>query len=206
MKQFEQALLLMDRPQARAILEKGAMDAGAVDCIESIVVPALESVGSGWETGQVSLSQVYMSGRICEALMDSILPADGAGHGSHPEMAIAVLEDYHLLGKRILATVLRANRYDPVDYGRIETYDLIEQVERDGIEVLLLSTLMLNSALQIKAVRQGLADRGLDVKIIAGGAPFRFDPSLVREVGADATAVQASDVVHVIHGVTGGKT
>jgi len=76
-------------------------------------------------------------------------------------------------------------------------------VERDRIDILLISALMLPSALQVKEVARLLAERGLDVKIIVGGAPFRLDRALFREVGADAAAERASEVVAMIRQVSG---
>ncbi|MCF8039580.1 MAG: B12-binding domain-containing protein, partial [Desulfohalobiaceae bacterium] len=57
---FEQALLVMDREQARAVVESGAAGLEPVTFVEAVMVPALERIGAGWETGMVSLSQVYM--------------------------------------------------------------------------------------------------------------------------------------------------
>ena len=35
---------------------------------------ALERIGDGWEEGQLSLSQVYMSGVICEEMIEKYIP------------------------------------------------------------------------------------------------------------------------------------
>ncbi len=201
--QLEQTLLAIDRQGAREIVEAVLQASDPVSCVESVMAPALERIGDGWETGTVSLSQVYMSGRICEAFMEELLPLDSRDSRAEPGMALAVLEDYHMLGKRLVAFVLRANGLGFMDYGRVQTRDLVRQVERDRIKILLISTLMLPSALQIKEVVRLLAERGLDVKIIAGGAPFRFDRELFREVGADAAADRASEVVTLIRQVSG---
>jgi len=201
-REFEQALLAMDRQRAGAIVEKASVE--PVVFVEAVMVPALERIGEGWEAGEVSLSQVYMSGRICEGFISELLPPADAAAGAHPPMALAVLEDYHMLGKRLVSSVLAANRFTPFDYGRVETDELVFRVERDQVEILLISTLMLPSALQVGEVVRQLAGRGLDVKVIVGGAPFRFDGALYREVGADGTADRASDVVSVIRQVTGG--
>lgn len=201
--QLEQTLLAIDRQGAREIVEAVLQASDPVSCVESVMAPALERIGDGWETGTVSLSQVYMSGRICEAFMEELLPLDSRDSRPEPGMALAVLEDYHMLGKRLVAFVLRANGLGFMDYGRVQTRDLVRQVERDRIKILLISTLMLPSALQIKEVVRLLAERGLDVKIIAGGAPFRFDRELFREVGADAAADRASEVVTLIRQVSG---
>ena len=123
----------------------------------------------------------------------------------HPAIAQAVLEDHHMLGKLLVSSVLKANRFAFIDYGRVETAELARRVELDRIEILLISTLMLPSALQVKELARLLAGQDLNVKIIVGGAPFRFDKELFREVGADATADRASDVAGAIRQVSGGN-
>lgn len=201
-REFEQALLAMDRERADVIVQNA--EAEPVVFVEAVMVPALERIGEGWEVGDVSLSQVYMSGRICEDFINERLPPEDTAAKSHPPIALAVLEDYHMLGKRLVSSVLTANRIAFFDYGRVETEDLVRRVEHDQVKILLISTLMLPSALQVGELVRQLAGRGLDVKVIVGGAPFRFDKMLYREVGADGTAERASDVVSVIRQVTGG--
>ncbi len=56
-------------------------------------------------------------------------------------MAIAVLDDYHLLGKRMVYSVLRASGYELTDYGTVDGDALVGHVVRDGIVVLLISVL-----------------------------------------------------------------
>ena len=119
-------------------------------------------------------------------------------------MAICVLSDHHKLGKIIVYSLLRASGFDLFDYGTMEVDDLIERVKKDKIEILLISTLMLPSALKVKKVKEKLIDDNLDVKIIVGGAPFRFDDKLWQEVGADAMCQTASEAVTVIHAAMGG--
>jgi methanogenic corrinoid protein MtbC1 len=200
---FEQALLSVDRLGARNILTKSGGDQTPIQLMESLVLPALERIGDGWEQGQVALSQVYMSGRICEELVDSILPPGSSVREDQPRMAIAVLEDYHLLGKRIVYSALRASGFELLDYGRVEVDGLARQVQKDGIQILLISTLMLPSALRIQGLRSRLDELGLDVKIVVGGAPFRFDDQLWQEVGADAMGRNASEAMSIITKITG---
>ncbi len=199
-KSFEEALLSLDRMAARAALNLHNDEEGSLQFLEDIVVPALESIGKGWEEGRISLAQVYMAGRITEELMEELLPPKVAPH-SGAEMAIAVLEDYHLLGKRLVCSVLRSAGFHVADYGRMNVDDLVQRVKSEKIRILLISTLMLPSALNVKAVREGLTRAGADVKIVVGGAPFRFDDQLWLEVGADATASTASGAIHVVQGM-----
>jgi len=201
--EFEQALLSLDRLAARnMLLESGGAET-PFQLVEKLVVPALERIGAGWEQGRVALSQVYMSGRICEELVDTLLPADGLGRKNRPKMAIAVLQDYHLLGKRIVYSVLRSSGFELLDYGRVDADELVRRVRNDGVEVLLISVLMLPSALQVKDVRARLQAIGSEVKIVVGGAPFRLDDQLWKEVGADAMGREASEAIDILAKMTG---
>ncbi|MCP4642559.1 MAG: cobalamin-binding protein [bacterium] len=188
---FERALLTLDRLAIAKLFAEGSEMSGPLEVVENLVVPSLERIGSAWEEGRVALAQVYMSGRVCEELVDDILPATSPARTRQPKTAIAVLEDHHLLGKRIVYSLLRASGFEVLDFGQIGVDDLVHRVEEEEVRILLISTLMLPSALRVEEVRTRLD--GEDVKIIVGGAPFRFDERLWREVGADAVGHSASD-------------
>jgi methanogenic corrinoid protein MtbC1 len=145
-----------------------------------------------------------MSGRICEEIIDSLLPSHVPGRITSPPMAIAVLEDHHMLGLRLVYSVLRAGGYELRSYGRKDVDELVEQVRADQIEVLLVSVLMLRSALRVKELRLRLAQAGCGVKLLVGGAPFRLDAHLWQEVGADATADCAAGAVAAVRQMAEG--
>ncbi len=69
--QFVTALLAVDRVHAAEILQASAARQGSLAALEALVAPALEQIGAAWEKGECALTQVYMSGRICEALADN---------------------------------------------------------------------------------------------------------------------------------------
>ncbi|MFH1980809.1 MAG: cobalamin-dependent protein [Pseudomonadota bacterium] len=189
--QFVSALLSIDRLSARRIVDEELSRVSPIDFVETVVIGALERIGAQWQTGDVALSQVYMAGRICEDLVDEILPPADPARKNQPRMAICVLSDHHKLGKVIVYSMLRASGFDLLDYGTMEIDPLIDRVATDNIQILLVSVLILQSALKVKQLRARLAGR--DVKIIVGGAPFRFDDHLWREVGADAMCRSASE-------------
>lgn len=203
-QQFEQALLSLDRLAARRLVTEVAEQMTPMELVDHVVVSSLTHIGEAWERGDVALSQVYMSGRICEDLVDGLLPPGDPQRKDQPSMSIAALDDYHLLGKRIVYSVLRAGGFDLKDYGRVTVDEVIRKAEGDRIRVLLISTLMLHSALHVRDVVVGLKAAGLNVKVIVGGAPFRFDANLWREVEADAMGHSASDVTGIIRNILGG--
>ncbi|MCJ7716567.1 MAG: B12-binding domain-containing protein [Anaerolineales bacterium] len=73
-EKLEAALLAVDRQTVMDVLTFPHSDLTTEQSLEELVVPVLERIGEGWETGEYSLSQVYMSGKICEDLIDNILP------------------------------------------------------------------------------------------------------------------------------------
>jgi len=114
---LQEALLGVDRMRAERIIRDASAASSPVSCIEALIIPVLEEIGRSWEQGLVALSQVYMSGRICEEIVNTMLPPGCPERRSRPKIAIAVLEDHHTLGKQILLAVLRAGGYEVTDYG-----------------------------------------------------------------------------------------
>jgi len=195
---FEESLLSLDRIQAKEILTQEP-DTALFEALETVVVPTMESIGQKWEEGEVALSQVYMSGKICEEIVEELLPLDDETRIEHPNIAIMVYRDFHMLGKRIVLTFLRASGYKVSDYGHQESIDeIIKRIKSDKIEILLISVLMLNSALHLKELTDAIKAANLSTKVVVGGAPFRFDTHLYQEVGADAFGKSASDIIDII--------
>ncbi len=203
---FIAALLAIDRSTLSDIARSVA-SSDPLAPIDTLVVPALEQIGAHWEQGEVSLSQVYMSGRLCEDLIGE-LPLPGPSTSPHRakrvdlNIGISTLDDYHVLGKRMVSTVLRAGGYQLTDYGTADAATLAEWVQRDRIQVLLLSVLMLPSALRIRQLRDTLTNAGEQTHILVGGAPFRFDPNLWTEVGADGVGASAADALALVQAAT----
>jgi methanogenic corrinoid protein MtbC1 len=196
-EELERALLLLDRKRTEEILNEASTFGSPVEIAGQLISSALKNIGDAWEKGNLALSQVYMSGIICEELIDKILPPQSSVRISQPKMAIGVFEDYHLLGKRIVYSTLRASGFELTDLGgglSVET--LVDVVVKEKIKILLLSVLMLPSAIRIKELKKKLT--GIDVKVIVGGAPFRFDEKLWIEVEADGYGKDSSDAVKMV--------
>ena len=203
--EFEKALLQINRMKAAEIFEQCYATEKGFDQLEQLAVQALERIGDGWESGTISLSQVYMSGVICEELIDKYLPKYQIKRTDNPKMAIAVLLDHHALGKRIVYSILRAGGFEIIDFGQgLSVEDLVAKTIENKIEILLISTLMLPSALKVKVVRDQLAAQGAAPRIVVGGAPFRFDQNLWQTVGADADGKNASSIIKTIETLTKG--
>ena len=193
---LESALLSLDEAAAENIIRNAVKEASPIKIAGDLISTTLKRIGDIWEKGDLSLSQVYMSGLICERIIDKVLPAESASRKNQPKMAIAVLEDFHMLGKRIIYSSLRASGIELVDLGGgLSIEDLVRIVEEQKIKILLISVLMLPSALHIKNLKSRLTD---DVKIVVGGAPFRFDENLWKEIGADYYGKDSAEAIEIV--------
>lgn len=200
--EFENALLQVNRIKAAELFESCYLREKSFSVLETLAMKTLERIGSGWEEGSVSLAQVYMSGVICEELIDKYLPKMDIKRKGEPKIAIAVLQDQHALGKRIVYSVLRASGYEVMDFGQgLTIEELADKAIENRIGVLLISTLMFPSALKVKQVKERLIAQGADIKLIVGGAPFRMDSNLWKTVGADADGKNASNIIKTIEWV-----
>ena len=122
---FRRALEELDQPRAQALFAEELRDASPLKAVESLVVPALEQIGEAWQRGDVALSQIYLSGRFCERLVDQALPAADPGRKRQPRTAIVTLCDNHLLGKRIVYATARACGYEIFDFGSLDVESLV---------------------------------------------------------------------------------
>lgn len=93
---LECALVDMDRLAVRQVF----LDSGLTPLYfrEQVIAPALCSIAERWDRGELSLSHVCMSGRICDEFMEQSLEGRRPVCGHGERAALALLEDYHLPG------------------------------------------------------------------------------------------------------------
>ncbi len=206
-KDFEKALLQINRIRIEEIINQVKEQFQPIQIIDDLISPALQNIGNKWDKGIVGLAQIYMAARICEDFLDKLISFKEIKRKDQVKIAIAVLEDYHGLGKTIIQMLLHTSGYEIIDYGiGISIEDLITHIKKDNIEILLISTLMLRSALKIKNLKEKINEIGLNTKIIVGGAPFIFDRELWKTVGADYYGRNASEAIQLISQIIGGQS
>lgn len=203
---LEQALLRMDRIEVETLVERILETESNISLVDSYLAPAMEEIGSKWEAGETSLAQVYMAGRMCESIADRLAADVPAPENGGIPLAVTVLDDYHVLGKRLIASFLKGAGYPVIDFGRTGVEELVEKTVREQPKLLLISVLMLPSALEVKSAAEQIRKKlKSPPKIIVGGAPFRFDPTLWKEVGADAVGKNAGDAIRLVSAYKNGE-
>lgn len=194
---LERALLSLDHTAAKKIIHNSLSGDSRAASAGNLISSALKNIGELWESDELSLSQVYTSGLICEQIIEQSFLQKSPKITNQPKIAIGVLNDFHALGKRIIYLTLRASGYNLIDLGTgLSVEQLIQFVEKENIKVLMISVLMLPSALRIAELTKQLKLQ--NVTIVVGGAPFRFDPNLYKEVGADFHGNDSAEALDIL--------
>lgn len=109
-------------------------------------------------------------------------------------------EDYHNLGRRLVAISLQAAGFRVIDLGLSVSNDrFVEAVREYGADVVGVSSLLLHTAKWIPRLREQLRRAGLGhVAVIAGGAPFLVDPELRDRFEVDGVGRSPADAVRLV--------
>jgi 5-methyltetrahydrofolate--homocysteine methyltransferase len=171
-----------------------------------VIIPGMERmIGGMLSDNLVTLSQHFLAAQIAEEVVDRLIPL----FATVPEVCGHVVigtshGDFHGLGKKIVIGCLRARMFEVTDLGiNVAPEHFVDEALAVGAEVIAISSMMVHTATGergAKRVRQLLQQRGLEgkIRIIVGGAPYRFHDNLFREVGADAWADSAAEAPAVV--------
>jgi len=188
-----ESLMDCDRFKARIVLDEAAKSLGTEKVFSDVIPRALNSLGERWAKGEAALTQIYAASRIIEEAMDRLSPNLQTTSQLKCKVVIGAL-DYHGLGKNIITKFLRASGVEVIDLGTsISPERLAEAAIRNKADAILVSALMLHACLRTERIKRILDSQGLKIPIMVGGAPFNFDSTLWRKVGADAKGRNACE-------------
>jgi methanogenic corrinoid protein MtbC1 len=194
------ALRVVDDALARGLTPEAIVFEVVVPAIHQIIGDARPGAGQG-----VSLAQHFMAAQIAAEITEAMIPRFAQRHVSIGRVVIGnAAGDFHGLGKRIVIGCLKAHMIDVVDLGlNVPAERFVDESVARGAQVIGISAMMVHTARGehgAPGVRRLLNERGLAgrVKLVVGGAPYRFDPNLWQVVGADAWAENGLEAGRVI--------
>lgn len=200
MEQLLSTMINADRPGATALIAKAIAEGLAPErVIVDVLDPALVRLGALWGRESVSLAQTFVAAKIAEDVLLRCLPTVGGTATAQPGVVVLgnIEDDFHSLGRRIVASFLRAAGWEVHDLGNdVLAEQFVEKAIEVGATVVGASAMMQTTALNIRKLRATIDARGLKgrLKLAVGGAVFGWRPELVAEVGGDGTAENASGV------------
>jgi len=198
-KRLLACMLNSDRRGAGLLVDQWAAESGYERAVNELLDPVLQRFGEIWACDEdVSLAQGYISAKIAEDIMlKAAQAAPSAEQEEEPKRTVVlgnIEDDYHALGRKLVATFLRADGWHVIDLGNdVLSGRFVDTAIESGARVIGASAMMYANAVNIKKLRAEIEGRGLggSVKLAVGGAVFRIHPELVTEVGGDGTAPNA---------------
>ena len=165
----------------------------------SAIVPALEIVGKGFESGRVFLPQLLMAAEAAGAAFEvvrSAMPAHDGAAVKGPIVIATVKGDIHDIGKNICRALLENYGFKVIDLGRdVPPERVVEAARREKARLVGLSALMTTTVVfmeqTVKLVHESLPD----CKVAVGGAVLTAD--YAAKIGADFYSKDAMGLVRL---------
>lgn len=165
--------------------------------IDDSLIPAINYVGDLFERQTYFLPQLIASAETMEQGIGILEPILAQGRASEPlaTVVIATVEhDIHDIGKNLVALMLRNYGYRVIDLGKdVPAEEIVDTAEREQADIIGLSALMTTTMMEMKKVVALVRERGLDVKIMIGGAVIT--QGFADEIGADGYSKDAQEAV-----------
>lgn len=204
----------LDELKARFTIAVGDLEDGAVDLAKQLlnmgVSPlelielmkkGMDVVGDRYEKGEYFVSELVMAGEIGEGVVKLIEPFFKENKSTdRVKVIIGTVEgDIHSIGKNIVKMMLMANGYDVIDLGvDVPAEKFVEEAERNGAQVIGLSSLLSTSAINMRKVLELLDKRGLrgKIRVVIGGAAVTEE--YAKKINADGYAKNAIETVRLL--------
>ena len=189
-----------------AAAARDALAAGKqpVEIIDGEIVPALETVGKGFETGKLFLPQLLMAAEAAAQAFDVIRAAlaksGQAAEKKGPIVIATVKGDIHDIGKNIVRALLENYGFDVIDLGRdVPPETIVETALKTGCKLVGLSALMTTTVVAMKETVALLRAADPSIKTIVGGAVLTQE--YADEIGATYYAKDAMSSVRIAESV-----
>ena len=164
------------------------------------MIPALEEVGTRFESGQYFLPEMLIAARAMRASMEIVRPliAEGGGATGPTVVLGTVAGDIHDIGKDMVGIMLEGAGFTVVDLGvNVPAARFVDAIREHEPAVVGLSAFLTSTMPMVGRTIAALAEAGVRdrVRVIVGGAPI--NAAFAAEVGADGYAPDASAAVRV---------
>ena len=182
------------KTQGAELTEKALKETDAQDLINNILIPALDKVGAGFESGRLFLPQLMRAADAAGACFDVIKEAmkkNNTQTESKGKIILATVKgDVHDIGKNIVKTVLENYGYDIIDLGRdVPAEEVVKAQKEHNVRLVGLSALMTTTLPAMEETIKALKEAKADCKIMVGGAVLT--PEYAEKIGADFYAKDA---------------
>lgn len=177
-----------------------------LDIVNGEIIPALNTVGEGFEKKRVYLPQLLMSAEAAKSAFEvikSAMPAK-SGTGGAVFVIATVQGDIHDIGKNIVKLLLQNYGFEVADLGRdVPPQTVVRKAVELHAPLVGLSALMTTTVPAMEETIRQLRSSAPWCKIVVGGAVLTEE--YANKIGADKYAKDAMETVRFAQQITGGR-
>ncbi len=166
-----------------------------MEIINTMIIPALNIVGKGFEEKKVYLPQLLMSAQAAKEAFEAIKSAIPSGENKKGKIVIATVKgDIHDIGKNIVKVLLENYGYEVIDLGKdVAPEKIVDAVKSSGAKLVGLSALMTTTVPAMEETIKLLREEVPECKAMVGGAVMTEEYAAM--IGADSYGTDAMSAV-----------
>ena len=193
---LERAIIKGLKKEAELITKELIMNKKPLEIVNDYIIPALDMVGSNYESGKIFLPQLLMSAETATVAFEVVKENMSAeGETNKGEIILATVKgDIHDIGKNIVKVILENYGYRVYDLGKdVSPERVLECVEKTGAPLVGLSALMTTTVPSMEATIKLVKEKKPNTKFMVGGAVLT--PEYAQMIGADNYSKDAMEAV-----------
>lgn len=167
-----------------------------LDIVQNEIIPALNTVGKGFESNQIFLPQLLMSAEAAKYAFEQIKSTvNGERAANKCAVVLATVKgDIHDIGKNIVKLLLENYGFAVIDLGRdVTAKTVVEETLKLRAPIVGLSALMTTTVPAMEETIKLLREKAPWCKVVVGGAVLTKE--YADSIGADKYAKDAMETV-----------
>ena len=187
------------KEEAYTLVKEIVKQENPLDIIQNYLVPALDTVGKGFEHKTVFLPQLLMSAEAAKQAFEVLkeyMNGDDIGNAKKEKIILATVKgDIHDIGKNIVKVLLENYGFEVLDLGKdVAPEDIVQAVITEQVQLVGLSALMTTTVESMEKTIQKIKENDLNCKIMVGGAVLNQE--YADMIGADFYGKDAMQAVY----------
>lgn len=168
-----------------------------------IVQPAMREIGRLWQEDELTVAEEHLATAITESAMSRMFERVFVWRDVRTPKLLAACaqEERHQMGLRMLCDLLELAGWETTYLGAsVPIESLVDLVQKHKPDAVAISATIAPHVPRVREAIQAIRSAPLERQpvIAVGGRVFLTDPSLADRVGADLTAADAEQAVHVL--------
>ena len=194
------------KDQAGEITKELLRNNKPLDIVQNEIIPALDTVGKGYENKTVYLPQLLMSAEAAKCAFEKIkenLNSEGTKESAKGKFIIATVHgDIHDIGKNIVKLLLENYGFDVTDLGKdVLPGVIVEETIKQHAPIVGLSALMTTTVPAMEETIKLLKEKAPWCKTVVGGAVLNKE--YAEKIGADKYCKDAMEAVRYAEEILG---